>query len=287
MAKPLSDRIRSALLPTSRLPDTRATLADAQAALKEAESNRTAAEERRLDITLSDAEQAQAQADYEESHLDALRLARAVDGLKARIADIENLVAKQQRKDAHEAMVARRDKLAADISERVPGLLDELMSFIDRIKLSNAEIEGSGLKSAEWVGRGIDWYVNGCPASSLTAIKLPRFDGVGHMQTNETRRSADMHAQVLAATARDLEAARLARTPEARAEAASREEARWARYEVCQRVYRGSPVTDVSHRHGVCWVGQKAEHRWMDAGQVKAARAKGLLVEPAPEAEAA
>jgi hypothetical protein len=79
-----------------------------------------------------------------------------------------------------------------------------------------------------------------------------------------------------------LRAAAAARKPEAIAAAKKAEAARWTRYEITQKPYRGSVIMDVAHREGFAVIGHTSAVLWMHEGQADAARKLGLTLKPAP-----
>lgn len=187
MAKPLDARIAAALSQDARA----ATVSDLIDELS-AQIDATKAEHDRLDSVSKSAtvseDEAEAAAD------EVAKLARRVvrleakrEQLRARHAD---LLASDRRKaatDRHAAAKARRDELVADLQREVPGLLDKLVEFLERIEASEAECQGLGnpgygletLESAEALARGCGSHWRngvGTPIMRLTQIRLPEFD---------------------------------------------------------------------------------------------------------------
>lgn len=283
----LADRIRAALGPQARLEDCRTVLAEAEAALPQAQAKKAEAEEHRLDPSLSAEQAAEAQLDAEEWRLEELRLGRAIDKLRETIQRRDAEAAAAAEKRRKEQATHRRDKLAEELRERVPALFAELVDLFQRIEASDAEISGMGMESAEAVARGISgpFGIATGPAR-LTKVKLPRFQGPGHCWPVDRHNAAAV--AVMESEQRQFAAARAEQDPAAIAARLAAVDARHALYRVQQESYRGTPVHGITHRGGTTSVyGLDVDDLpavlEMDESQVLAARAKGIRCDPAAD----
>jgi hypothetical protein len=279
MAKHISDRIRAAIEPQSRLADVRTVLAEVRKAHQAAIERGATAEEKRDDPTTSASDAAQARLDAEEHKFEARRMARAIQSLEERITSIEAADAARQKKQLRDAIVARRDALAAKLRDRVPPLLDELATLLKELDANNAEIKGSGLESAEAIARGLPAFGFGTHPPSLCAIRIPHFGKAGFAWPID--RMATALARMQETDRQSLLRSRAENTPEALAAKAMKEAARYTRYTVEQARYAGHPVGPVLHRDGKVWIHNLPAILHLTDGQVEAARKLGMKVEPA------
>jgi len=285
MAKPLDDRIASALKPGSRLADCEALLIEVRAEREAVTAASAKADDRRSDPTLAEADAAEANLQFEEA---ALRL-RRLDRAEASLSDAIATKKKAERVAEHEKrwgqIKARRDKLADELRDKVGPALAVIAEYNHRIIESDREVAEANampvkreqLQSAEQVARGYTGHTWGPYMGvvvRLADLKLPHFDRDGSAWP-------------------DTEAANRERTAAASRQRAAQRKAMADREASKKRYYaRRSPGLEgdviLFHADGKEKVFGAAIDCTMYPEQAEAARARGLsVIEWSPEAEAA
>lgn len=199
MAQPLDDRISSALKPGSRLADCEALLIDVRAEVERVTALQTSAEDRRSDPTTSEANAADANLEYEEAKLRLIRLARAETALGEAIASKKADEAERALRNKYGQVQSRCEKLAAELTERVAPMIDELADILARLDRNNREIaevnrnrpEGCPkLVGAEVLARGE--FAGNHAARKLVEMKLPLFahNGLAWPTTGDSKAAA-------------------------------------------------------------------------------------------------
>lgn len=190
MAKPIDDRIASALKPGSRLADCEALLLDIRAEREAVTAARAAADDRRSDPMLSEAEAIDANIEFEEAALRLRRLDRAEASLGAAIASKKDAERSAEYEKRWGQIKARRDKLAEELREKVGPALAIIAEYNHRIIESDREVAEANkmplkreqLQSAEQVARGYAGHAWGAYKGvvvRLTDLRLPHFDRDG------------------------------------------------------------------------------------------------------------
>ncbi len=276
MAQHIQDRIRAALHPDAKLADMRQVLADTRTALDQAVAGKEEAEARRCDPMLT-AEEAEAeQLRYETHRLDVMRFTKAIEQLEGRIAAIEAAQAERARQAEVAAIVARRDELAKELAETVPGLIDALVDYIKRIEANDKELERAGrLPSAEAVARGCpaSFYVGGgSPVMRLRDMRIPVF---GPEDVNATA-WPDQRAAARAAIAAERQQRERREAERKRVEAQQMGRRRYA-------VKRppsdnGAGPLLLNHAAGSSWVDTREVECILFPDQVTAAQDAGFIV---------
>jgi len=153
MPKPTDERIAAALAQGARITDIAALIADVEIEIALAGSNAARLEALSLapETVEADADEA-ADAGIKERRRVA-RLQAKVDTLHARIKEIEESNRSRARREARDAALERRNKLAIDLKARWPEISGEMVALFERIKASDAECEKHGIDSAEAIAR--------------------------------------------------------------------------------------------------------------------------------------
>lgn len=194
MAKPLPERIQSALSPGSRAATIEALIADVEAEHARIAPLLTAAEADSVDPLLGEVDQDEAETRADRTRRDMGRLSQALTDLRAKLAERVG----SDRAHAIQADYAdardERDKLAADLrgwwAEHMPAMfaiLDRLARSDERIAQVNSKRPGSAewLEGAEATARGVPGNFSmpgGCgPVERLAQWRIPNFNGAGHV----------------------------------------------------------------------------------------------------------
>lgn len=212
MAKPLDDRIAAALKPGSRLSDCEDLVIEITAEVERVKAAQASAEDRRTDPAVGEAEAAEANLEVEEAKLRLMRLDRAAAALGDAIAAKKASESERSARNRHEQARKRRDDLAAELSERVGPMLDELVALLGRLVDSDSEVaevnrmtlpdDCEKLESAEVIARGK--HARGHLGHKLIEMKIPLFDYPGLAWPNKGRDAkADAQRAVEAAAERD------------------------------------------------------------------------------------
>lgn len=184
MAKiiPLDERIVQVLRGICTCLEASAVLRDAEASLTELTAKADAADVASLSPLATSAQAHELRQRAGDYRFEADRMEASCSAIRARIEDLRELEARQQAEQRYAEARAERDALAQHITERLPGLLDELVVMIDRIAESRAQViaanrdlpEGAELlEEAETIARGDgDWR----RFNSLLDMKVPAFD---------------------------------------------------------------------------------------------------------------
>ena len=278
----LDDRIRAALAPDARLEDCRNVLADAEAAKAATDQAKAEAEERRVDPDVTVDQAAEAQLDLEEATLQILRLSRAIDKLRELIKAKERRALEDGRRRAYDAAKRRRDQLAADLAERGPALLAELVELIKRIAASDAELElanqgrkgGEWLASAEAVARDCNphfWNRNS-KLPRLLDMRIPAFDATGETiwpdEAGDRARLAERQRLSIRTARRQVR------------QHAEQEAARWGWFDLAPP--RGQDVMiTVNGRHRETGLYRERRTVELDAAEADRLRGLGVAVSPA------
>ena len=137
------------------------------------------AETAAMDPLISGAQAREAQALAERVRFDFARLDKLHAALVARVGDLEKAEAKADSDAEYKAAKAERDALAAEIAERYPAIVAELVSIMRRLAASNNRVSAAnaGRRGEEWlygaesIARGREDY---SPTPGLlTSTKLP------------------------------------------------------------------------------------------------------------------
>ena len=126
-----------------------------------------------------------------ELELERDRVARMVEALRTRAADLARAETQTARQAAYDAALAERDVLAADLKARWPKLSVEMVELLRRLVASDANLVSVNanlpagvdrLASAEAIARGAppSFYLNGQPMLRLAGATIPKFEAVGH-----------------------------------------------------------------------------------------------------------
>lgn len=190
MAKTLQERQQAALGPRARLADVRATITDTKAALTAAEGEREAHKIRSLDPALptDDARAARHAAADAEHERD--RQAAALESLEAKERALADAEAAADALARFHAVKEERDQLAAELQERLPALLSELVGFLERIEANDGRCAQANRKlppdcqwlaSAEAVARGVPpaFMGRGGHILRLTQMQIPELGEIG------------------------------------------------------------------------------------------------------------
>lgn len=153
MPKPTDERIAAALAQGARIADIAALIADVELEISLAGSNAARLEALSLapETVEADADEA-ADAGIKERRRVA-RLQAKVETLRARIKEIEESNRSRARREARDAALERRDKLALELKARWPEITAEMVALFERIEASDAECEKHGIDSAEAIAR--------------------------------------------------------------------------------------------------------------------------------------
>jgi len=153
MPKPTDERIAAALAPGARIADIAALITDVELEISLAVSNTARLEALSLapETVEADADEA-ADAGIKERRRVA-RLQAKVETLRARIKEIEESNRSRARREARDAALERRDKLAIDLKARWPEITGEMVALFERIEASDAECAKHGIDSAEAIAR--------------------------------------------------------------------------------------------------------------------------------------
>lgn len=182
MAQPLDDRIAAALKTGSRLADCEKTLIDAKAEREQVKANKAAAEDRRTDPELTEAQAVDAHLEVEEASLRLIRLDRAIERLAEIIAAKKANAVQAEAQKRYDQARHRRDELATELVEHVAPLIDKLAAYLARIAENDRELAQINtnlpdacdpLVSAEVIARGP--FARQYGAHQLVAMKLPLF----------------------------------------------------------------------------------------------------------------
>jgi hypothetical protein len=271
MAQPLDARIAAALGEGARLATVNELIGEVESTIREAQ-----AEHDRLDALSKSATAAEPEA--EAAADEAIRLSRRIvrlgakrEQLDARREQLENSERRKRAEAERAAAMATRDQLAADLAERWPVLMGEVVSLLDRIAASDAELQriGCRVESAEAIARQCsgNFYNGASPLTRLGKFKYPSLTGSGLEELAWPR-----HVNAFAAQEASMRAHLLQREREKR-EAAER----WKRY-VVTPPEKGERM-QVECRGGLKGLYRAPEILVMTAAQVEAAEAKGCKVE--------
>jgi len=293
MARTYEERLASAFKQGARATYVEEMIAETGELIAATRAAEQQSRARSLDPGIPDADALAARRLAEEHAFATERLEEKRDRLQGRLRELIESDRAKANASEYEAAAAENAALAQELSDRVPAIFSELASLFDRIEANDARIEAAnqfrpggspGLMSAEYVARktkGQHWPPgNVNPVARLTKIKLPNFDTWGYCWPID--RNAAQRRQIEQAERRRLLAYEATKTPEARAAAKAREEARWAKYSVRQEPYLSYAIVQVAHRHGTCTIDGDPTPLWMNAEQVEAARRNGIVVELAP-----
>lgn len=184
MAKPLDERIAAAFGATARATTVADLITELDASIADAQ-----AEHDRLDAISKSATTSETEADAAADQVAKLsrRIARLTakrEQLDQHHAALINSERQQRLRKGYDEALARRDKLAVDLRDRWPELVSEIVSLLDRIEASDAEIAvvnralpsgAKRLESAEYLAR----KCKGLPSGRFTDIRLLSLDGTG------------------------------------------------------------------------------------------------------------
>jgi len=153
MPKPTDERIAAALAQGARITDIAALISDVEMEITLAGSNAARLEALSLapETAEDDADEAADRGIKERRRV--ARLQAKVETLRARIKEIEESNRSRARREARDAALERRDKLAVDIKARWPEITGEMVALFERIEASDAECEKHGIDSAEAIAR--------------------------------------------------------------------------------------------------------------------------------------
>ncbi len=153
MPKPTDERIAAALAQGARIADIAALIADVEIEIALAGSNASRLEALSLapETVEADADEAADRGIKERRRV--ARLQAKVETLRARIKEIEESNRSRARREARDAALERRDKLAIDLKTRWPKITGEMVALFERIEASDAECEKHGIDSAEAIAR--------------------------------------------------------------------------------------------------------------------------------------
>ncbi|QTH20811.1 hypothetical protein HRJ34_21180 [Rhizorhabdus wittichii] len=281
MAKPLDDRILAAMGHGARAATVSDLINEVAAAIDVAQIEHDALDARSKSATSPEDE---AEAAAEEAGRVARRLVRLQakrQQLQGRYQELMDSERRKRHVEEYEAIRGRRDQLAADIKDRWPVLVGEIIDLIERIEASDAEIEASRrnvpsgcdwLESAESMARGCpaNWYLHGgSPVLRFTKMKIPTFDGTDTLRPNlRPQREERMR----------MEEQERQRNRSYLAQKAA-EEARFARYMVTPPDRQSGPAVSLATQHGAVDCIRRGE-LMMTVEQAAEAQAKGCNVEP-------
>jgi hypothetical protein len=178
MAKPLFERIQSALGPSARAADVAALIEEVQAELKASEAERDRNHEIAVSVDSDDAT-ADAAADAEaKANRRIVRLNGQIAQLTERRDEME--YAEQQRAAAvlKAEVIAERDQLADDLRNNWPRIEAEILALLWRIRCSDMRLEGYGEPSAEALARNCPagFHYRMTPIKRLVDMNIPSFD---------------------------------------------------------------------------------------------------------------
>lgn len=153
MPKPTDERIAAALAQGARIADIAALIADVEIEIALAGSNASRLEALSLapETVEADADEAADRGIKERRRV--ARLQAKVETLRARIKEIEESNRSRAKREARDAALERRDKLAIDLKTRWPKITGEMVALFERIEASDAECEKHGIDSAEAIAR--------------------------------------------------------------------------------------------------------------------------------------
>lgn len=184
MAKPLDERIAAAFGPTARAATVADLIAELDASIAEAQTEHDRLDAISKSVTTSETE-ADAAADQ------VAKLSRRIARLTAKREQLDlhhaaliNSERQQRLRKSYDEALARRDELAADLRERWPELVSEIVGLLGRIEANDAEIAmvnralpsgAKRLESAEYLAR----KCKGVPTGRFGDIRLRSLDGTG------------------------------------------------------------------------------------------------------------
>lgn len=153
MPKPTDERIAAALAQGARIADIATLIADVEIEIALAGSNASRLEALSLapETVEADADEAADRGIKERRRV--ARLQAKVETLRARIKEIEESNRSRAKREARDAALERRDKLAIDLKTRWPKITGEMVALFERIEASDAECEKHGIDSAEAIAR--------------------------------------------------------------------------------------------------------------------------------------
>ncbi|MBV9528334.1 hypothetical protein [Sphingomonas sp.] len=295
MPKSFEERCQAAIQPSSRGPDVRSVLVDLENRVVELTAKAQGLRALSLDPETAPAAALSARHEEADATFAIERLEAFKPRLEERLSQIEENDRKRAEDEGRSQLVARTSALADRLRDRWPVLIGELIEILGELEENSEAVERANrgtaqharIVCAEFQARGVEgpvWPNLGGWVERLFNMRIPELTGprvawpIDKHQIAMAKVMADEHAQILAAQA--------ARTPAAIAAAKRREEARWTRYRVSQKPYRGHMVTGIGHREGTSSVAQDPVTLWMHAGQRAKAEEMGLHVEPLEKVQA-
>ena len=270
MAKPLNERIASAKGGRMTTGDLETVIAEAIAERERLAGSASHYAAESVNFALSDDDRDEAARFAERYTRTAVALDNEITELQAMLQrrhESENAAAA---KAVTDAIVARRDEIAARFADRVPALIDELTGLLAEVVASDEEMARAKLylPSAEAVARGVpgNFYNGPQPLGRFTQIKIP-----GWNTGQNAWPKAEPHIMALSIETMERARERL------RAEE-KRENARWSRYHV--QAPSNGVRTMIETRKGWLPMDRNSLAAWMTAEGVKDAEANGCTVTP-------
>ncbi|WP_341632084.1 hypothetical protein [Sphingomonas agri] len=296
MAKSFEERCQAAMKPSSRAPDVRAVLEDMENLLSELNAKASEFRQRSLDLNVNGDEARIARASADDTTFEIDRLEAIKPRLHERLEQIEECDRQRAADEARQRLADETATLAAKLADRWPVLTGELIELLGDLEANSHAVDAynrgqpqhARIVCAEFQARGVtgaSWPNLGGWVERLFTMRIPGLTQprdawpIDHQAAMVAEMNALQHARIIAAKERS--------SPEALEEARRREEARWTRYEVSQKPYRGYMISGIKHREGTSGVAQHPIFLWMHNGHRKAAEELGLTVEPSPLASSA
>lgn len=270
MAKPLNERIVSAKSGRMTTGDLETVIAEAIAERERLAGSASHYASESVNFALADDDRDEAARFADRYTRTAVALDNEITELQAMLQRRHESETASAAKAETDAIVARRDDIAARFAERGPALINELTGLLAEIVASDEEMARARLylPSAEAVARGVpgNFYNGSQPLSRFTQMKIPGWDS-GHNAWPK----AERHAMALSNDA-------MGKARERMIAAEKRENARWSRYHV--QAPANGVRTMIETRKGWLPMDRNSLAAWMTAEGVKDAEANGCTVTP-------